>query len=220
MKKLLGERLPLDWKIAVLVVASTLLLMLDHYHPQLFPWTRWFPAWESTGLSTKILDRTLMYFVIPMLIVLLVFRQKPREFGFTFGDWKAGIVLTLAGILLIAPVLWLVGRGDAGMQNYYGSLVPGLPWSTLLDLFGWEFLFRGWLLFGFARKFGPEAIWIQAVPFALAHLGKPEVETLSTIFGGFAFGWVAWRTKSFVYPLLIHWFVSTFTILVSAGLLG
>ncbi len=220
MKTLLGENIHFDWKIAVLVVASTVLLILDSYHAQLGPWEKWFPGWKNIGLSTKIIDRTLLFFVIPMLIVLLIFHQKPGEFGFTFGDWKTGIVLTLAGIILLAPILWLVTHSDATMREYYKPQVPGLPWNTLLDLFSWEFLFRGWLLFGFARKFGPEAIWLQAVPFALAHIGKPEVETLSTIFGGFAFGWVAWRTKSFVYPLLIHWFVSSFTIIIAAGILG
>jgi membrane protease YdiL (CAAX protease family) len=220
MKKLFGEKLRLDWKIAVLVVVSTLLIMFDSYHAQLAPWAKWFPGWKENGLSTKIIDRTLLYFVVPMFIVLVVFKQKPGEFGFKFGDWKVGIILTLGGILLITPILWLVGRGDASMRDYYKPLVSGLPLNTLLDLFSWEFLFRGWLLFGFARKFGPEAIWLQAVPFALAHIGKPEIETLSTIFGGFAFGWVAWRTKSFVYPLLIHWFVSSFTIIIAAGLLG
>jgi membrane protease YdiL (CAAX protease family) len=219
MKNLFGERLGLDWKIAVLTVASTLLLMVDSYHARLLPWTEWFPGWDSTGLSTKVLDRTLLYFVIPMLVVLFVFRQKPSEFGFGLGDWKAGLVLTLGGILLIAPILWLVSHGGS-MQDYYKPMAVGLPWNTLLDLFGWEFFFRGWLLFGYARKFGPEAIWLQAVPFALAHIGKPEIETLSTIFGGFAFGWVAWRTRSFVYPLLIHWFVGSFAIIVAAGLLG
>ncbi len=220
MHKVFGEKLHLDWKIAVLVVFSTLALMLDSYHAELLPWDKWFPGWSATGLSTKILDRTLLYFVLPMLITLLVFRQKPGEYGFTLGDWKAGIILTLVGIILIAPVLWLVSRGDPTMQEYYKPYVKGLPWNTLLDLFGWEFFFRGWLLFGFARKFGAEAIWLQAVPFALAHIGKPEVETLSTIFGGFAFGWLAWRTKSFVYPLILHWFVGSFTIIVAAGLLG
>jgi membrane protease YdiL (CAAX protease family) len=63
-------------------------------------------------------------------------------------------------------------------------------------------------------------LWLQAVPFVIAHIGKPEVETLSTIFGGFAFGWVAWRTRSFVYPFLIHWYIATFTILVAGGALG
>ena len=220
MKKLLGERLQFDWKIAILVVVSTLLLMIDSYHAQLAPWAKWFPGWKATGLSTKIFDRTLLYFAIPMLIILLIFRQKPAEFGFTFGDWKAGIILTLASIFLVAPLLWIVGHGDPAMKSYYKPMISGLPWNTFLDLFSWEFIFRGWLLFGFARKFGPEAIWLQAVPFALAHIGKPEVETLTTIFGGFAFGWVAWRTKSFVYPLLIHWFVGSFTIIVAAGLLG
>jgi membrane protease YdiL (CAAX protease family) len=220
MKKILGERLHLDWKIAVLVVVSTLALMIDSYHDQIAPWNKWFPAWNDTGLSTKILDRTVLYFIIPMLITLLVFRQKPGEYGFTPGDWKVGIIITLAGILLIAPVLWLVSQKGSAMQEYYKPYLQGLPWNTFLDLFGWEFFFRGWLLFGFARKFGAEAIWLQAVPFALAHIGKPEVETLSTIFGGFAFGWVAWRTRSFIYPLLIHWFVASFTIIVAAGLVG
>ncbi len=220
MKKLFGERLRLDWKIALLTIVSTLLLMMDHYHYPLLPWTKWFPAWEASGLSMKVLDRTLLYFVIPMFFVLVVFRENPKKYGFTFGDWKAGIAITLGGIILIAPVLWLVSRGDASMQDYYKSQVSGLPWNTFLDLFGWEFIFRGWLLFGYGRKFGAEALWLQAVPFALAHIGKPEVETLSTIFGGFAFGWVAWRTKSFVYPLLIHWFVASFTILVAAGAIG
>lgn len=220
MKTIFGEKLHLDWKIAVLVVVSTAVIMIDYYHPELAPWTKWFPGWNATGLPTKIIDRTLLYFFIPMLVILFVFRQKPGEFGFTFGDWKAGIVLTVGGIVLIAPVLWLIGRGDTKIQEYYKPLASGLPWSTLLDLFGWEFIFRGWLLFGLARKFGPEAIWIQAIPFALMHLGKPEIETLTTIFGGFAFGWVAWRTKSFIYPLLIHWFVTTFIIMIVAGFLG
>ena len=94
--------------------------------------------------------------------------------------------------LLIAPVLWLTGHGGA-MQSYYQSQLSGLPWNTFLDLFGWEFFFRGFILFAYARRYGPDALWLQAVPFALAHIGKPEVETFSTIFGGFAFGWVAYR---------------------------
>jgi membrane protease YdiL (CAAX protease family) len=220
MRRLFGEKLHLDWKIAILTIASTLLLIVDYYHYPLLPWNKWFPAWDFSGISMKVLDRTILYFIIPQVIILVIFRENPNKYGFSLGDWKAGIVLTLGGILLIAPVLWLVGRGTPAMRDYYQPLATGLPWNTLLDLFGWEFFFRGWLLFGYARRFGPEAIWLQAVPFALAHIGKPELETLSTIFGGFAFGWVAWRTKSFLYPLLIHWFVASFTIVVAAGLLG
>ena len=124
-------------------------------------------------------------------------------------------------LVIMFPVLWLLVRGDPSMQKYYQPLLgPGLPLYTFLTLFGWEFLFRGWLLFGYARRFGSEAVWLQAVPFALGHLGKPEVETLSTIFGGFVFGWIAYRTKSFLYPFLIHWAILTFVILVAGGAFG
>jgi membrane protease YdiL (CAAX protease family) len=220
VKKLFTEGLGLDWKTSLLFVASTLLLIVDHYHLQLLPWSSWFPRWNVYGLSTRLFDHMLLYFIIPLIIILFIFRQRPGEFGFTFGDWRAGLLLTFTGIILVAPLLWYVNHVNPAMRDYYKSLVSGLPLNTLLDLFSWEFFFRGWLLFGYGYKFGPDAIWIQAVPFAMAHIGKPEIETLSTIFGGFAFGWVAWRTKSFVYPLLIHWFVGTFTILVASSLIG
>jgi membrane protease YdiL (CAAX protease family) len=54
----------------------------------------------------------------------------------------------------------------------------------------------------------------------VAHFGKPELEALSCIFGGSAFGYVAWRTRSFLYPFLIHWFLATFTILMASGAAG
>ncbi len=200
-----ADKLNLDWKIATLTILSTTLLLLDKYH---------------TFTSSKLLDRTILYLFIPLFCVIFIFRENPAKYGFQLGDWREGIKLTLGGILLMTPVLyWLLGK-DSSMSEYYAHLAAGLPWNTFVDLFGWEFLFRGFLLFGYARKFGAEALWLQAVPFALAHAGKPEAETLSTIFGGFAFGWVAWRTRSFLYPFLIHWYIGSLTILLAAGILG
>ena len=197
--------LTLDWKIATIAIVSTTLLLLDKYH--LFT-------------ASKLIDRTILYLFIPLFFVIVVFRENPAAYGFQLGDWREGLKLTLGGIILMTPILyWLLGR-DSVISEYYAHLLPGLPWNTFVDLFGWEFLFRGWLLFGYARKFGAEALWLQAVPFALAHAGKPEAETLSTIFGGFAFGWVAWRTNSFLYPFLIHWYIGSLTILLASGILG
>jgi len=204
MKFLLGEKLKFDWKIVFITIISTLLLMMDYYH---------------NFTAHKYLDRVILYLAIPLIVIVIFFRENPKEYGFALGDWKAGLLLTAIGVLIMAPVIYYLGRGDPSMQDYYKTYTNGLPWNTFLDLIGWEFLFRGWILFGYARKFGPEALWLQAVPFALMHNGKPEVETLSTIFGGFAFGWVAWRTKSFFWPFLIHWFIATFIVIVAAGLI-
>lgn len=204
MRRLLGVRLHFDWRVVVVTIMSTLLLVVDAYH-RLTP--------------VKAYDRLLLYLAIPLLTIMLVFRERPGEYGLALGDWRAGVLLTLGGMLLISPILWLTARGGA-MRAYYESQIAGLPWSTFLDLLGWEFFFRGFILFSYTRRFGADGLWLQAVPFALAHMGKPEVETLSTILGGFVFGWLAYRTRSFVYPFVLHWFVATFTILVAAGALG
>src|SRR5574337_619058 len=103
MQRLLGEKLHFDWKTVTITIVSTLLLMVDYYHKLTLD-----KGW----------DRTILYLVIPLLFIILFFRENPRDYGFTFGDWKAGIVITLIAVVLIAPVLWLVARGGA-MQAYY-----------------------------------------------------------------------------------------------------
>ncbi len=206
MKKLFAFNLQFNWKIVIATISTTLLIMVDYYH-------------NFTG--SKALDRFILYLVIPLLIIIVVLRENPAEYGFRIGDWKAGLALTGLVIALAAPVLWLITKDSSSMQNYYEWLFgPQLPGYVFLDLIGWEFVFRGWLLFGYAKKYGHDALWLQSMPFALAHLGKPEVETLSTIFGGFLFGLVAWRTKSFLYPFLIHYFIFAFTVLVAGGAFG
>ena len=205
MLRTLFQPLSIDRKIAWVTIVSTTVLILNSY--------------QHITPSTEI-NQTIFFFVAPFLFILLFFRESPRDYGFTLGDWRAGLVLTLGGILLMTPVIWLLATFDPASEAYYNDMAAGLPWNTFGQIFGWEFLFRGFVLFGYARKFGPDALWIQAVPFALLHIGKPEIETLSTIFGGFAFGWVAWRTKSFIYPFLIHWYIFTLIVLVSSRSLG
>lgn len=206
MKKLFHLDLEFNRSNVVATIAVTLLIMVDKYH-------------DLTGSLAW--DRLILFLLVPLFIIVVVLRESPAEYGFRLGDWKAGLLLTGIVILVGAPILYLTAKADPSMQSYYQRLLtPSLPGYVFLDLFGWEFMFRGWLLFGYARKYGADALWLQAVPFALAHIGKPEVETMSTIFGGFLFGLVAWRTKSFLYPFLIHYFVFFFTVLVAAGVFG
>lgn len=204
MRRWIGDPLHFDWKVIAVTVVSTLLLIIDAYF-RITP--------------VKALDRLILYLIVPLAIILVVFREHPGVYGFALGDWRAGILITALAMILLTPVLWLIARGGS-MQSYYAAQSAGIPWSTLLDLVGWEFFFRGFVLFAYARRYGPDALWLQAVPFALAHIGKPAVETLTTIFGGFAFGWLAYRTRSFVYPFLLHWYIATLTILVASGALA
>jgi uncharacterized protein len=199
-----------DLKLTFLIVISTILPMLDYYNYRL--------------TEVKAYDRLILYFIIPMLVILLLFRESPAAYGFTVGNWQVGLMWTAVGCVSMALILWFVSQTPS-MQQYYQARAPEETWRLIylngVDLFGWEFIWRGLLLFAFARVLGPgPAIFLQAVPFAFMHLGKPPIETFSTIFGGAAFGFIAWQSGSFIYPWLIHWFIASFTMLVAVGKLG
>jgi uncharacterized protein len=199
-----------DLKLTFLIVICTILPMVDFYNYRL--------------TELKAYDRFILYFIIPMLIILLLFRESPAEYGFTLGNWRVGLMWTAVGCVGMAIILWFASQAPT-MEQYYVARAPQETWRIIylngVDLFGWEFIWRGLLLFAFARAFGPgPAIFLQAVPFAFMHLGKPPLETFSTIFGGAAFGFVAWQSGSFVYPWLIHWFIACYTMLLVVSRAG
>ena len=186
----------LDARLNIIVFASTMLLLVDEYHDVVPSDT------FATSLRSAAAESVLLYLVIPAALVLLVFRDSLRDYGFQFGDWRAGLRWT-AGVLLALSPLLVIAANTSEVQGYYArsdrSTLDVLVVSGT-DLFAWEFLFRGFLFFGLYRVVGPSAIMLQAVPFAMAHLGKPELETMTTVLGGAGFGWIAWRTNSFLYP--------------------
>lgn len=85
-----------------------------------------------------------------------------------------------------------------------------------MDVLAAEFLFRGFLMWTQVRLAGPMGVVVATFPFVFTHLGKPELETLSTFFGGLGFGWLAWRTRSIVYGALLHvYLISLIVVLTS-----
>ena len=74
--------------------------------------------------------------------------------------------------------------------------------------FGWEFFFRGFMLFGLADAFGAvNAVLIQTIPSTLAHIGKPTPEVFAAVAAGLVFGAIALKTRSVLYVFLLHWLI-------------
>ena len=74
-----------------------------------------------------------------------------------------------------------------------------------------EYLFRGFLLFTLLQYFGRwDAIFIQVVPYAIIHFGKPAFESLSSIFVGISLGYLASETKSIWYGVILHYFFGSY----------
>ena len=166
-------------------------------------------------------DRFVLEFIIPVAVILLVWREDPRRYGIGLGDWRLGLPIVIGGVAVMAAIIWVLGRLP-DFRAYYTDTIDGRPmWrlivDTGIDLLAWEFFFRGWLLWALGRKYGPAAIWLQIVPFALMHMWKPEIEQLSTLVGGAFFGLLAWRTRSFIWGWLLHWFMMAWVLMVAAG---
>jgi membrane protease YdiL (CAAX protease family) len=149
-----------------------------------------------------------------VLIGLRVARRDLGAWGIGLGDWRwwlphhgvllAGLVPFLMAVtMLIEPLadFYPTNRAARTDLGAFGVAHLGLG----LDFIGWEFLFRGYLLFAAARRGDAlMAIVFSAVPFFLLHGEKPHVELLSSLVGGFFAGWFCLRARSFFPLWVIH----------------
>jgi len=164
-------------------------------------------------------DRVVLFFLVPLLVVVLGFRDRPSRYGLRLGEWRLGAVLAVAGCAVMTPVvLWFASQPDAA--TYYApswSTLPDVLATNLLDLVSAEFLFRGFLMFTLVRAIGPIGVLVATVPFALTHLTKPELELISTLVGGMLYGWLAWRTRSIAWGAVAHTYILTLLTAAAAG---
>ena len=204
-----GLRLPLRETAVVLV--TTFVLLIDYYHPlAALNWP--IGAAASTGL-----ERLGLFLVVPLLTLLLL-GERPSDYGLRIGDWRIGLAVAAGLALLVTPVI-LVVSGLPDFQLYYAQQEAG-PLAILgraVDVAAAEFLFRGFLMWTLIRIAGPMGVVLATFPFVFTHLGKPELETLSTFFGGLGFGWLAWRTRSVLYGALLHAWVINLVVLAARG---
>ena len=163
-------------------------------------WGWWFGMQGLTG------------FVIPALSLVLLFGRRPAEIGLGLGDWRLASTLAALYLPLVAVGTWVLSDGEAFQAQYPHYAGAAYDWRFFmvyeaLFLFywiGWEYLWRGFVLFGTARTFGLYAIFVQAVPFALLHIEKPLAEALLSVVGGVALGALVWRCRSFWIAVPIH----------------
>lgn len=155
-------------------------------------------------------------FLIPALIIRFVFKEKLSAYGFQWGDRKFGLATSAVFLAFMLIVVWIVsGTKEFSTAYPQGGKKAGASVSIfilyetciLIYMLGWEFFWRGYLLFGLRQKFGYYSVFIQMIPFFILHKGKPELELFASIFAGIILGVQALRSNSFIYCWLVHWIV-------------
>jgi membrane protease YdiL (CAAX protease family) len=210
-----GLRLPV--RAAIVVAVATFLVLVD-FSRVLLPADVQRLGLSPEGLRTIAIARVVLYVAIPLAIVTFGFRDRWARYGLGPGDVRAGILIGVAGCAVMTPiVLWFAGLRDVRDYNAIGAASPAeVVLTNILDLTAAEFLFRGFLMFTLIRAVGPLGVVIAVMPFSFGHLNKPVLELLSTVGGGLAYGWLAWRTRSILWGSIAHVYILSLVTLAAA----
>lgn len=154
----------------------------------------------------------LTLFFLSVLIIKLFLRDKLSDYGLKIGDYKSGLIISFLFLFVMVIIIWFVSATPAFAEKYPHLSSAKNDWNTflifelgmLVYMIAWEFIWRGFMLFGLEKKFGYYSVLIQMIPFVILHNGKPFLETFGAIFGGIALGILALRTRSVYYCIVTH----------------
>ncbi len=173
---------------------------LDLSEPGLWAWGWWFGMQGMLG------------FILPVALLRFGFRRSWADMGLAKGDTRFAWRIAALYLPLVVIGTWFLSDG-AEFQSQYPHYAPAArDWRLfaiyeglfLFYWFGWEYLWRGFVLFGTRHVFGLYAIVVQTVPFAILHYDKPMPEALLSIVGGLAIGALVWRARAFWIAIPIH----------------
>jgi hypothetical protein len=151
-------------------------------------------------------------FVLPVIALRTIFRLSWQDMGLGAGNWRLASLLAGLYIPIVAVGTWVLSDGAEFQAQYPHLQSAARDWQVFLlyeALFlfywiGWEYLWRGFMIFGTVHSLGLYAIFVQALPFAALHINKPWPEALLSIVGGVALGALVWRCRSFWIAVPIH----------------
>jgi membrane protease YdiL (CAAX protease family) len=207
-----------DWKVMVILVTAAVCLTLQNFGNKAGvgeAFCQWLesqflgPASENTpiaSLTSWIGLCVLNYFLLPALVIRLLFRERIRDYGTKLKGalkdvWIYGVMLAM-----VLPLV-LLASANARFQATYpfyrlAAEEPLWPyfwrWECQygIQFLALEFFFRGFLLHGTRHRFGAYSILVMMVPYCMIHFGKPMPEALAAIIAGIALGFMSLKTRS------------------------
>jgi hypothetical protein len=92
------------------------------------------------------------------------------------------------------------------LSSGYSEILFSIPYefSYGINLFSIEIIFRGLFVLLFIRYLGKGSVYPMVGVYCLFHLGKPPLECISSIFGGYILGVIALYSRSVLGGSMIH----------------
>lgn len=158
------------------------------------------------------------YFLIPVIIIRVGFREKLRDYGLQWGTFlkDAWIYLVMLGIMF--PLVYFASTTESFQARYpfytpeNGEALWPNFWlwqiTYFVQFFALEFFFRGFMVHGLKKFTGFYAVLIMTVPYCMIHFGKPMGETFAAIFAGIALGTMSLKSRSIALGVFLHYSVA------------
>lgn len=208
-----------NMKLWLLVFLSVLLFSVRTWFHYLTTWTMELsPDGYQTVFAKYVMNVQGFFFLfLPITIYwFFVDRKEQPLYGFKLREvlLKPYFILLL---LMLPLLIWAatqpdflavyprVYKLDLPLQTAHKtvlSLLYELCYAS--DFVTTEFFFRGFLILAFMRIAGPQAILPMCVFYVTIHFGKPLGETISSFFGGWLLGILAYETRSIYGGIIVH----------------
>jgi hypothetical protein len=164
----------LRWPLAFVIMLSLLL----------FIWKFFQPKEKFYGISTENIEWKPYLLMLLMMVPLITVASTQADFLASYPKMKMILPLPETSNSFLYKLLFEVS---------YGS-----------DFFTIELFFRGFLILGFMKWVGKDAIIPMACFYCCIHFGKPLGECISSYFGGILLGIIVFNTRSIWGGLLVH----------------
>jgi membrane protease YdiL (CAAX protease family) len=156
----------------------------------------------------------LFYGIVPLCVAWLVLGLDPADLGVRVRGTVTHAWIYGALFLVAVPFV-LLASTTSGFQSRYpllevpldGHVYPALAlwWLWYIgQFFAIETFFRGFLVHGLAPRLGWLSVFVAMVPYMMIHFVKPAPEAAAAIVGGLVMGYLALRTGSIVWGVLLH----------------
>lgn len=196
--------LSLDCSYYIMKYVNLLLLK----HPFIYGWSHHCLSNLSSTVTV----------IIPLFILYFLTKSfKPELYGFRLNGAKVGPYLWL--IVFMIPLIYIASFQPDFLETYptyvdrqeYVHLEME-KWQTAgiyelcygFDFISVELFFRGFLVVGLSRFVGKDAILVMVALYCALHFGKPAGEAISSIFGGYILGILAFRSRNIFGGLIAH----------------
>lgn len=211
------------WKSKTFHIKSILVLFvlaLDKSAPFLKPMLNYWFAPELYIWVYKVSVNLISVFtiIIPLLVYYFLYDKREKHiYGLRPQHFDTRPYFAMLGIMLplIVAASFLPSflkqypmyRG-AGAADYLGIsewiTILSYEFAYAIDFISVEFVFRGFLVIALLSHTDRNAILAMAAVYCFLHFGKPAGEAISSIFGGYILGVIAYETKSIWGGIIVH----------------